>query len=101
MNERVFRSTTLLVTLFALNFFDEFGQGALTVLGPDIQDSLGLSDTVLTVLAALSGALVLAGSVPAAVLADRIERPRVIRVTSVLYPGPASTGPPSTGPTST
>lgn len=82
----VFRAggVVLLVTLFALNFFDDVGIAAIGVLGPDIQHSLGLSDTAITVLGALGGALVLVGCVPAAVLADRYARTKVIAATSIL-----------------
>jgi len=75
---------TLVITMFLLNFVENFGMNAVIVLGPDIQKSLGLSDTVLSVLNTLGGAMVLLGCVPAALLADRIARPKVIAVTSLL-----------------
>ena len=74
----------LLGTLFALNFFDEFGLNAMAVLGPDIQDSLGFSDTALVLLSSLGGVMILVGAVPLAVLADKKSRTRVIAVTSVF-----------------
>lgn len=74
----------LLGTVLALNFVDEFGLSALAVLAPDVQDSLGLSDTTVAILVALGLALVLVGAGPLAVLADRTRRLSLISVTSVL-----------------
>jgi ABC-type branched-subunit amino acid transport system ATPase component/predicted MFS family arabinose efflux permease len=75
---------TLVITMFLLNFVDNFGANAVAFLGPDIQKTLGLSDTVLSVLNTLGGAMVLIGCVPAALLADRYARPKVIAVSSAL-----------------
>jgi ABC-type branched-subunit amino acid transport system ATPase component/predicted MFS family arabinose efflux permease len=82
----VFRSGGwgLVGTVLALNFVDEFGVAALSVLAPDVQDSLGLSDTTTAVLVALGLALVLVGAGPLAVLADRTRRLTLISVTSLL-----------------
>lgn len=86
---QVFRTAGvgLLTSLCALNFFDDFGLIAFGVLSPDIQSTLGLSDTGVTVIGTLGGALILLGSVPAAVIADRADRTRVIALTSVLLGG--------------
>lgn len=74
----------LLGTLFALNFVDDFGITALAVLGPDVQDALGLSDTTLALLVALGGALILVAAGPLAVAADRCRRLTIIAISSVL-----------------
>lgn len=41
--------------LFGLNLVDEFDRTAVAVLAPDIQNTLGISDTLLAVTATLGG----------------------------------------------
>lgn len=74
----------LIGTLCLLNFLDDFGSVAFGVLSPDIQDTLGASDTVITVVGTLGGAMLLLGSIPAGIIADRVDRTKIIGVTSVL-----------------
>jgi ABC-type branched-subunit amino acid transport system ATPase component/predicted MFS family arabinose efflux permease len=66
------------VVVGLLGFIEFFDNAALAVLAPDIQSSLGVSDTVLGVIAGAFGVLFLLGSVPLASLADRMPRKRVI-----------------------
>lgn len=61
-----------------LGFIEFFDNAALSVLAPDIQASLGVSDTMLGVIAGAFGVFFLLGSVPLASLADRVPRTRVI-----------------------
>ena len=67
----------LLVVLSLLNLLDYAGSAALSVLGPDVQRSLGLSDTGLGVLASLAGLTFVLGAIPLGVLGDRVRRTRL------------------------
>ena len=71
--------------LFALNFIDEFEDIAIRVLGPDIQRSLHLSDTGLTLMKAAPGFLIVLAAIPMGLLADRRARSRLLAATSVLW----------------
>ena len=67
----------LLVVLSLLNLLDYAGSAALSVLGPDVQRSLGLSDTGLGVIASLAGLTFVLGAIPLGVLGDRVRRTRL------------------------
>jgi ABC-type branched-subunit amino acid transport system ATPase component/predicted MFS family arabinose efflux permease len=69
---------SLLAVLTLVNIFDQLPRVALAVLGPDIQATLGISDTVLAGLASLGGVTLVLSTLPAAALGDRIRRTRVI-----------------------
>ena len=73
--------------LFILNFVDEFENIAVTILGPEIQRSLHLSDTSLSLLRALPGVMIVFAAIPFGLLADRRARTRLIAVTSLLWAG--------------
>ncbi len=64
--------------LFLLNLFDEFDRAAIAVLAPNIQKTLGVSDTALGALATLGGGLVVVAFVPVGYAADRMRRTTVI-----------------------
>ena len=66
-------ATTLVAVGFAqtVNWIDH---GVLSVLAPDIQDSLGVSDAVLGAIGGAFGVLFLLGSIPLSTLADRRSR---------------------------
>jgi ABC-type branched-subunit amino acid transport system ATPase component/predicted MFS family arabinose efflux permease len=68
-----------------LGFIDQFDRSALEVLGPDIQRTLGISDTVLGVIAGAFGVLFLLGSVPISTLADRVPRKIVASVSMTVW----------------
>ncbi|HVF73876.1 MAG TPA: ATP-binding protein [Acidimicrobiales bacterium] len=70
--------------LFLLNLFDEFDRAAMAVLAPNIQETLGVSDTTLGVLATLGGGLVVLAFIPIGFLADRMRRVRVISGVSAV-----------------
>jgi ABC-type branched-subunit amino acid transport system ATPase component/predicted MFS family arabinose efflux permease len=78
---------TTLGLVFALNFVDEFENIAITVLGPDIQRSLHLSDTALTLLKAAPGFLIVLAAMPLGLLADRGPRVRLQAITSLIWAG--------------
>jgi ABC-type branched-subunit amino acid transport system ATPase component/predicted MFS family arabinose efflux permease len=77
--------TSTLGVLFALNFVDEFENFAMTVLGPDIQRSLHLSDTALTAMRVLPGVMIVLAAIPFGLLADRRGRTTLLGVTSLLW----------------
>ena len=64
----------LLAVLSLLNLLDYAGSAALSVLGPDIQRSLGLSDTGLGVIASLAALTFVVGAIPLGILGDRVRR---------------------------
>lgn len=72
-----------MAVLFLLNVVDEFDRVALYVLGPDIQESFGISDAMLGFLNGIGGVLVFAGAVPLGLLADR--RPRVPLIAAASF----------------
>jgi branched-chain amino acid transport system ATP-binding protein len=66
-----------LLILFGLNMCDELDRSAFAVLLPNIRDDLGVSNTVILSVVALSGAAALLLTVPIAALADRHNRVRL------------------------
>jgi ABC-type branched-subunit amino acid transport system ATPase component/predicted MFS family arabinose efflux permease len=71
--------------LFALNFVDEFENISITILGPEVQRSLHLSDTGLSFIRALPGIMIVIAAIPFGFLADRRARTKLIAVTSILW----------------
>lgn len=63
-----------IAVLGLLNLVDEFDRVAVAVLAPDIQQTLGISDTLLAVLGTLGGVLVVLAALPIGYLADRMKR---------------------------
>jgi ABC-type branched-subunit amino acid transport system ATPase component/predicted MFS family arabinose efflux permease len=74
-----------IVVLALLNLVDEFERAALQVLAPDIQSSLGVSDTMLGILAGLGGLMFILGAVPLGYLADRMRRTLLVSVCSLVF----------------
>lgn len=74
----------MVAVLFGLNVIDEIPR-AIRVLAPDIQASLGVSDTVLIGVLSFAGVMVVLGAVPMAALADRVARVRIIPVASAFW----------------
>jgi ABC-type branched-subunit amino acid transport system ATPase component/predicted MFS family arabinose efflux permease len=68
-----------------LGFIESFDNAAMSVLAPDIQDTLDVSDTVLGVIAGAAGVLFLLGSVPISSLADRVPRKLVASVSVAIW----------------
>jgi len=73
--------------LLLFTIFEEFDRVAMQVLGPDIQDSLGISDTVLLGLQSFGGVVLVLATMPFAWLADRRRRVRVLSGASTLWLG--------------
>lgn len=75
---------SMLALMLVLNFIDELPR-AVRVLAPDIQRSLGISDTVLFGVLGFSGVAVVLGAVPMAALADRVRRVAMVPVCSAFW----------------
>ncbi len=75
---------TTVVLLFFLNFIDDLPR-AIRVIGPDIQDSLKISDTVLAGVLGFGGVALVLGAVPMAAMADRVTRVRIIPIASLFW----------------
>jgi ABC-type branched-subunit amino acid transport system ATPase component/predicted MFS family arabinose efflux permease len=72
-----------IVMLLAL--VEEFDRVAIQVLGPDIQDTLGISDTVLLGLQSFGGVVFVLSTLPFAWLADRRSRVKVLAGATALW----------------
>ncbi len=75
----------MLLVLTALVTFDEFDRAAMTVLAPDIQDTLGVSDGVLAAASAAFGVMFVLGAIPLAALADRFPRTKVAAIATGIW----------------
>ncbi len=75
---------TMVVVLFFLHFIDELPR-TIRVLAPDIQKTLGVSDTTLLAVLSFGGVTLVLGAVPMAALADRVKRVAIIPVASVFW----------------
>jgi ABC-type branched-subunit amino acid transport system ATPase component/sugar phosphate permease len=73
-----------IAVIFAMVVVEQFSRVSLGVLGPDIQDTLHVSDTTLVGIAAFSGVALVLGAVPIAWLADRMPRKQVV-IGSALF----------------
>jgi ABC-type branched-subunit amino acid transport system ATPase component/predicted MFS family arabinose efflux permease len=79
--------TRTFVVLLLLNSLDELESAALTVLGPDIAEGLGISTGAMVFITVVSTAFFVVGSVPLGYLADRMRRPPIIGVCSLIFSG--------------
>jgi len=73
------------MVLLLFTILEEFDRVALQVLGPDIQKSLGISDTLLLGLQSFGGVVLVLATLPFAWLADRRRRVRVLSAASALW----------------
>lgn len=73
------------IVLMILNSLDELESAALTVLGPDIGDSLGISDGAMVFITVVSTAFFVVGAVPLGYLADRMKRAPIVGVCSLIF----------------
>jgi ABC-type branched-subunit amino acid transport system ATPase component/predicted MFS family arabinose efflux permease len=74
-----------LVVLVLLGVAVELDNAVLTVLAPDIQESLGVGDALTGAIVGATGALTVLGGVPLAVLADRFPRLRLASLATVVW----------------
>lgn len=75
---------SMAVVLLLLNLVDELPR-TVRVLAPDIQRTLGISDTVLFGVLSFGGVALVLGTVPMAAIADRIRRVALIPVMSFVW----------------
>ena len=73
------------VVLLVLNSLDELESAALTILGPDIAHTFGISDGAMVFIASVAAAFFVVGAVPLGYLADRRRRAPIIGVCSLLF----------------
>ncbi len=73
------------VVLLVLNSLDELESAALTVLGPDIADTLHMSDGAMIFITSVAAAFFVVGAVPLGWLADRVRRGPIVGVCSLVF----------------
>ncbi len=73
------------VVLLILNSLDELEQAAITILGPDIAETFGVSDGVITFIASASVAFFVLGAGPMGWLADRMRRGPIVGFASMGF----------------
>jgi ABC-type branched-subunit amino acid transport system ATPase component/predicted MFS family arabinose efflux permease len=71
--------------LLLLNSLDELEGAALSVLAPDIRDSLGVGNGAIIFITSAAGAFVVLGALPMGWLADRHRRGRIIGLASLVF----------------
>ncbi|MDG2027690.1 MAG: ATP-binding protein [Acidimicrobiales bacterium] len=76
---------TTLVVLTLLNSLDELETATLSVLAPDIRDSLGISNGTMVFISVASSAFLVIGAVPLGWMADRFRRGTVIGHASLIF----------------
>jgi ABC-type branched-subunit amino acid transport system ATPase component/sugar phosphate permease len=67
-----------------ISIVTQFSRQATSVLGPDLEHTFRISDKTLIGLASFGGVALVLGAVPAAWLADRISRKRIVVVSGAL-----------------
>ncbi len=75
----------LILTLGASRIVDSLELAAMSVLAPDIQETLNVSDAVIAAIGAAFGVLFLVGSIPISTLADRYPRKLIAGVSMILW----------------
>lgn len=78
------------VAVLLLAALAELQAAVLIVLGPDLAEVLGVSDSTMVVLGVAGSALFAAGAVPVGFLADRRSRPPILGWTAVAFAGGAA-----------
>ena len=73
------------VILLILNSLDELEGAALAVLGPDIGESLGISDGTMIFITGVSTAFFVVGAVPLGYMADRMRRWPIVGWCSLIF----------------
>ena len=74
-----------LVVLFALGMVDNVNNAAFSVLAPDIQRALDLSDAEIGLVGALAGLTLFVAAIPLGVLGDRYRRVTIAAVSTALW----------------
>jgi len=73
------------LVLLLINSLDELETAAMSVLGPDIGTSLGVSDGVIVFITSASAAFVVLGVIPMGWLADRVRRAPIVGWCALLF----------------
>lgn len=73
------------VVLLLLNSMDELEGAAINILGPDIGETFGVSDGLITFISVASVAFFVLGAGPMGYLADRMRRGPIVGVASVAF----------------
>ncbi len=76
---------SMAIVLMLLTMVEEFDRVALHVLGPDIQDSLNISDTVLLGLQSFGGVVFVLSTMPFAWAADRYSRTNLLAAATGVW----------------
>ena len=71
--------------LLLLNSLDELEQAAITILGPDIADTFGVSNGTITFISTASVAFFVLGAGPMGWLADRMRRGPIVGFASLAF----------------
>jgi ABC-type branched-subunit amino acid transport system ATPase component/predicted MFS family arabinose efflux permease len=71
--------------LAMLTAFDELEVAALSILAPDIRDTLGVSDGTIVFISASAGGFLVLGAMPMGWLGDRFRRGPIIAWSSLLF----------------
>ena len=71
--------------LLLLNSLDELEQAAITILGPDIAETFGVSDGTITFISTASVAFFVLGAGPMGWLADRMRRGPIVGFASLAF----------------
>lgn len=74
-----------IAVLSVLNGLDELDREAATLLAPDIQNTLGVSDLVIALITVGGMALIAVGGLGLARLADQYRRPAIAGVATILW----------------
>ena len=76
---------SLIAVLSGLVFVDNLSNAAFAVLGPEIQESLEISDLALGVVGALGGLVIFAAAIPLGYLGDRMRRTTLVGICSIVW----------------
>ncbi len=74
-----------LVVLVALAAFDQLESATMSILGPDIGDTLHVSEGVIVFITSASAGFVVLGIVPLAWLADKVKRSPIVGVCGLVF----------------
>ncbi|MYL08628.1 MAG: MFS transporter, partial [Acidimicrobiia bacterium] len=74
-----------IVLLGALDATDALGISAMGLLGPDIQDSLGVSDAVLGTITAGGNVFIVAGGLLLSRIADNSNRAKLVALATIFW----------------
>jgi len=78
---------SMMLVLLLLAIVEEFDRVAITVLGPDIQESLNISDTMLLGLGSFGGVVLVLSTIPFAWFSDRYRRLTVLSMATAVWGG--------------